>query len=100
MKQGRGVEVGGGRRCEGGGKGKVWFVPAKVSRTVLLVQGMKDNRCRETVAEALEAVEGVSEVEVNLYRGRAVVVHALTCDPEDLARAVKDLGYWAIPEAG
>ena len=63
--------------------------------TVLLVLGMKDNRCREDVTAALERVPGVMEVQVSLYRGLAVVRHRADCAVEDMIVAVVRAGYGA-----
>lgn len=68
-------------------------------RTTLLVTGMRDNTCRERVAAALEAVAGVREVDVNLFRARATVVHTAACGPADLIRALVAAGYGASPAA-
>ena len=35
-------------------------------QTVLLISGMRDNRCRERIAAALESLPGVRAVELNL----------------------------------
>lgn len=64
-------------------------------RTVLLIAGMRDNRCREIVMRALEIIEGVREVDVNMFRARATVAHDAACDPTELVRAVARAGYGA-----
>ena len=64
-------------------------------RTTLLITGMRDNACRERVAAALEAIPGVREVDVNLYRARATIAHAADCSDADLIRAVVQIGYAA-----
>jgi len=60
-----------------------------------MIMGMRDHRCRESITQALEAVAGVKGVDVNLYRARAVIVHAPTCEPAALVRAVEAVGYGA-----
>lgn len=69
-------------------------------RTELLIYGMRANACRERVAEALRAIEGVGDVDVNLYRARAVVVHDALCTPARLAAAVTRAGFGAAPVDG
>lgn len=64
-------------------------------RTVLLLYGMRENRCRDLVAGALEAVAGVIEVDVNLFRARATVIHHSGCLPGALIQAVGRIGYEA-----
>jgi CBS domain-containing protein/copper chaperone CopZ len=68
----------------------------QATRTVLLIAGMRGAKCRQRVVAALEAVCGVKEVEVNLYRARATVLHAPTCETSGLIRAVVSAGYGAV----
>lgn len=65
------------------------------TRTVLLIAGMRGNRCREQIACALESVAGVKEADVNLYRARATITHGPLCESADLIRAVRQTGYGA-----
>ena len=64
-------------------------------RTELLISGMRDNACRERVAEALRRVEGVVDVSVSLLRARAVVLHTGSCGRQWLVKAVGSAGYQA-----
>ena len=64
-------------------------------QTVLLISGMRDNRCRERIAAALESLPGVREVELNLYRARAVIIHDARSTPLLLMAAVERAGYGA-----
>jgi copper chaperone CopZ len=73
--------------------------PVNMTKTVLLIAGMVRSGCRERVTRALEGLPGVIEVEVNLYRGKAAVVHGSACGIDDLIRAVKSTGYGAALEA-
>ena len=66
-----------------------------MTRTILVVVGMKDNACRELIMSALEAVPGVREVQVNLLRARATVWHENGRPVEDLIRAIETTGYSA-----
>jgi copper chaperone CopZ len=78
----------------GGWKG----MATRTARTAFLIVGMKDNRCREAVAASLRAVPGVREVDVNLYRARAIVAHEHPCSAADLVRAVTAAGYGATAQ--
>jgi len=69
------------------------------ARTVLVIEGMRSNDCREIVSEALESVDGVTEVYVNLYRICATVIHEPRCKAVDLIAVVESLGYSAVIEA-
>jgi copper chaperone CopZ len=63
--------------------------------TVLVIVGMRDNGCRERIADALGRVDGVEDVTVSLIRCSATVIHDGACDPAALARAVRQAGYEA-----
>lgn len=71
------------------------MIPPHRTVTVLLVVGMKSPQCRQVVIEALEAVPGVLDVEVNLFRARASISHNNICTTSDLIRAVEGAGYAA-----
>ncbi|HZW07876.1 MAG TPA: heavy metal-associated domain-containing protein [Phycisphaerales bacterium] len=75
-------------------------MPSAVSTAVMLIAGMRDNACRERVAEALVQVEGVVDVEVSLIRGRASVRHNEKCKPAELIEAVKQRGYDVLLHSG
>jgi cation transport ATPase len=68
---------------------------SEVTRTLLLIAGMRDNGCRERVAEALEKVTGVKNVHVNLYRARAEIIHDSQSHTTDFITAVTGEGYGA-----
>jgi copper chaperone CopZ len=70
------------------------------TRTVLVITGMRSNACRERIAEVLEKTPGVEDVDVNLHRARAMVVHQRWCSPSDLIRAVVCAGYDAVIAVG
>lgn len=64
-----------------------------IDRTVILISGMKSNRCREAIVRALESVAGVRDVDVNLFRAWAAVVHEPPCTVPRLIQAIADAGY-------
>jgi copper chaperone CopZ len=66
-----------------------------ITRIVLLIMGMRDNACREQIAEALGRVRGVVDVNVSLMRARAVVAFSPPCSEADLIRAVVRAGFGA-----
>jgi copper chaperone CopZ len=65
-------------------------------KTMLLISGMRDNRCRERIAALLESLPGVREAEVSLYRAFATVAHEPLCSADDFVRAVMAAGYGAV----
>jgi copper chaperone CopZ len=66
-----------------------------VTRTVLIIMGMRDNACRERIAKLLAAIDGVQEVDINLHRARARVLHTPPCQPADLVWSIVQAGYGA-----
>ena len=65
------------------------------SQIMLLITGMRNNSCRERIAEVLGRVKGVKDVNVNLIRARAVVECVPPCTGERLVNAVMSAGYGA-----
>lgn len=60
----------------------------------LKVEGMSCDHCARSVRTALEGVEGVAHVEVDLSRASAVVsLDPLTADLAGLRGAVDEAGY-------
>lgn len=66
---------------------------SEATRTVLVITGMRDNSCRERIADVLGQIKGVRDVAVSLFRARAVVEHEPTCEASELVRAVEGAGY-------
>lgn len=66
---------------------------SEVTKTLLVIMGMRDNSCRERVSEVLGNVKGVRNVNVSLIRARAVVEHEAPCVAADLVWAVVNAGY-------
>jgi copper chaperone len=66
--------------------------------TDLAIEGMTCQHCQRAVKNALEAIDGVVSVEVDLDRGSARI--AGTADVAAMIRAVEDEGYRASPSDG
>jgi copper chaperone len=60
----------------------------------LNVSGMTCGHCEKAVSKALQSVEGVNDVQVNLSTGTASV-EGNNVNPENLIAAVIDEGYGA-----
>jgi copper chaperone len=63
--------------------------------TELRVDGMTCENCVRHVREALEKIEGVDRVDLDLATGQAVVEHEDAVPPEKLVLAIEDEGYTA-----
>lgn len=62
-------------------------------KTILNVSGMTCGGCVKHVTDALEALPGVTQVDVALREGRASVEHDAQASLERLIAAVKAEGY-------
>lgn len=60
--------------------------------TTLKIKGMSCGHCQKAVAEALEALQGVTKVEVDLDAGQAVVTHE-GGSIDAMKEAVDEAGY-------
>jgi copper chaperone CopZ len=66
-----------------------------MTTTRLLISGMRDNCCREKIAEVLTALGGVKEVDVSLFRAAASVVHDRRCTAHKIIEAICHAGFGA-----
>ena len=64
-------------------------------RTVCLLYGCQCNTCCDRIERALRRVDGVRNVEVNLYKATATVEHDESCAREALIAAMERIGYLA-----
>lgn len=64
-------------------------------RSTLLVTGMSCGSCRQHVTTALQAVPGVTQVQVDLATGRTEIIHAPEVAPDAFIQAVVAAGYAA-----
>ncbi len=65
-----------------------------MTTTNLPITGMGCSGCADSVETALQSVEGVENVKVDLEKASAVVTYdETTTGPEELAAAVSDAGY-------
>lgn len=60
------------------------------------IDGMTCDHCVRTVTQALESIEGIREVTVDLAGGRAQYVAAEPIDREIIRAAVRRAGYEPI----
>ena len=63
----------------------------------ITVKGMSCGHCAAAVTKALEALPGVSQVQVDLSSGRVTFTSANPIPPEELARVIKAAGYAMVP---
>ncbi|MBU0678667.1 MAG: permease [Verrucomicrobia bacterium] len=61
---------------------------------VFKIEGMRCDRCRETIERTLTEAQGVESAKVDLHSGKAVVTGG-AIDPTALIAAIEELGYEA-----
>jgi copper chaperone CopZ len=61
---------------------------------------MRSNDCRERMIDVLGQIDGVSDVQVSLFRARATVSHRTPCTEAILLDAVARAGYGAAVDTG
>ena len=66
----------------------------------LVIEGMKCEKCSAKVYDALKAVPGVNDVNVDLAGGKATVTCEDSVKDEDLCMAVLDSGFKAKVKRG
>ncbi|TKD67497.1 copper chaperone CopZ [Pseudalkalibacillus hwajinpoensis] len=65
-----------------------------MEQTTLKIEGMTCNHCKSAVKTALQELEGVSDVEVNLEEGTAHVSYdASSVSVSTMNEAVEEQGY-------
>ena len=75
---------------------RVLAAPGGLKTVLIPIEGMACVACAASVKRALKALDGVSEVEVNLERRSATVKYADDkVTPERLVAAINKLGYRA-----
>lgn len=57
------------------------------------VKGMSCNHCVQSVTKALSAVDGVTEVKVDLPGAKATFVEAKPVDEAAVKKAIEDVGF-------
>jgi len=63
------------------------------------VAGMHCDGCERSISNALDRLEGVSEVKADFESG-SVVVTGEGLEPGAIAAAIEDAGYEVVPEDG
>ena len=64
----------------------------KIKKTIH-VEGMSCQHCVNRVKSALESIEGVSNVKVNLESNTAVIKSSTEISDSNIEKVVKDAGY-------
>lgn len=65
-------------------------------KKIIAINGMSCNHCVKHVKEALEGLDGVMNVDVNLNSKTAVIETGVNIKDEDIKTAVDDAGYEVV----
>ncbi|MCF7858422.1 MAG: SO_0444 family Cu/Zn efflux transporter [Candidatus Cloacimonetes bacterium] len=66
----------------------------EMPKHTFLIEGMTCNHCVANVKDAVRKVAGVDDIEVNLAKKNAVIEGDY--NPEDIKKAIKDIGYKVV----
>jgi copper chaperone len=69
-----------------------------MNMTTVKIKGMRCNHCVGSVRKALEALEGVSDVRVDLDLGEASFEGRVS--PDEVRKAIAGIGFEVVEEAG
>lgn len=62
---------------------------------IVAISGMKDEECVRAVANAIQDLPSIGQIEVSLERGEASIEHGRFVSHDDILRAIVDAGYEA-----
>ncbi len=62
-------------------------------KKTIKIKGMSCQHCVMAVTKALESIEGIESVSVNLEEGEAAFEERKTVDRDEIAKKVRDAGY-------
>ena len=57
------------------------------------IDGMKNEECVRTVANAIQDLPNIGHLEISLEKGEASVEHGRFVTPDDILQAIVDAGY-------
>jgi copper chaperone CopZ len=62
---------------------------------MIRIEGMQDEQCVRAVANAIQDLPGIGDIDVSLERGEARVEYWRFISPDDIVQAIIDAGYTA-----
>ena len=63
---------------------------------IIKISGMQDEQCVRAVANAIQDLPSIGQIEVSIERGEARVEHGRFVSPDDIVQAIVDAGYEAL----
>lgn len=65
-------------------------------KTVVTIEGMSCNHCKNKVEVALQTIENVNKVKVDLKSKQAIISSKTEIDKDNIKNIVEELGYKVI----
>jgi copper chaperone len=65
--------------------------------TVLKVKGMNCRHCVNSITKALNGLEGIGNIRVDLQKGEVSFENPKSLPPDRIEKAIVDAGYEVIP---
>ncbi len=65
-------------------------------KTVVTIEGMSCNHCKNKVEVALQTIENVNKVKVDLKSKQAIISSKTEVDKDNIKNIVEELGYKVI----
>ena len=62
---------------------------------LIRIQGLQDETCVRTLANAIQDLPSISHIEISLEKGEALVEHGRFVSPDDICQAIVDAGFSA-----
>jgi copper chaperone len=62
-------------------------------KTTIRIKGMSCNHCVAAVTKALNQIDGISDVQINLDKGEATFDHGTSVDMAQIKEQIEKAGY-------
>jgi copper chaperone len=59
------------------------------------INGLKDETCVRTLANAIQDLPNIGHIEISLEKGEASIEHGRFVSPDDIVQAIADAGFEA-----
>jgi copper chaperone len=59
------------------------------------IRGLQDERCVRTLANAIQDLPNIGQIEISLEKGEASIEHGRFVSPDDILQAIVDAGFEA-----
>ncbi|MDP3540584.1 MAG: heavy metal-associated domain-containing protein [Azonexus sp.] len=63
--------------------------------SIFKITGLKDEHCVRTLANAIQDLPNIGQIEISLEKGEACIEHGRFVSPDDILEAIVDSGFEA-----